>query len=269
MATTSQKIVLITGANTGIGWETVKALLQTDTSYKVLLGTRSLDKGRQALEALKDVSKSSSSTVDLLQIDIASDESIDTAFERVQSTYGHIDILVNNAGIATDADMAYGDMSTREAWNKAYDVNVSGTMVATEKFVPLLLRSSDPRLLFITSGLASLDKMSQAHYPAPPPIPAGWPKNGRYTPSAYRASKTALNMMMLCWHWVLKEDGVKVWSISPGYLATGLGGPRATAGRKGAGDASIGGKLIMEVIEGERDADVGKVVSASGGIQAF
>lgn len=156
----------------------------------------------------------------------------------------------------------------REAWNKAYDVNVSGANIMTHTFAPLLLQSSDPRLLFITSGLSSAERMSEAHYPVPPPLPAGWPKKAAVLPSAYRASKTALNMMMLSWHWVLKEDGVKVWSVSPGFLATGLGGPRASLGRRGAGPASAGGELITTLIEGGKDADVGKVVGASG-IQPF
>lgn len=152
----------------------------------------------------------------------------------------------------------------REAWNNAYDVNVSGANIMTHTFVPLLLKSSDPRLLFVTSGLASAERMSEAHYPVPPPIPAGWPKKGAVLPSAYRASKTALNMMMLSWYWVLKEDGVKVWSVSPAFLATGLGGPRASMARRGAGPASTGGELITTVIEGGKDADVGKVVSDTG-----
>lgn len=167
-----------------------------------------------------------------------------------------------------DADCVYGDISMREAWNKAYDVNVSGANIMTHTFVPLLLKSSDPRLLFITSGLSSAERMSEAHYPIPPPIPAGWPKKAAVLPSAYRASKTALNMMMLSWHWVLKEDGVKVWSVSPGFLATGLGGQRASMARRGAGPASAGGELITTFIEGGKDADVGKVVGGSG-IQPF
>jgi NAD(P)-dependent dehydrogenase (short-subunit alcohol dehydrogenase family) len=81
-------------------------------------------------------------------------------------------------------------------------------------------------------------------------------------------AKAALDMMMLSWYWVLKEDGVKVWCVSPGYLATGLGGSRAAASRRGAGHPSVGGKLIVDVVEGRKDDSVGKIVSLSG-VQAF
>lgn len=268
MAATNKTVVLVTGANSGIGWETVKALLRSTRTYHILMGTRSLDRGEAALEALENDVAETNSTMELLQIDVASDESISNAFDKVQATHGRIDTLVNNAGIALDADYVYGDISMREAWNKAYDVNVSGANIMTHTFTPLLLKSSDPRLLFITSGLASAERMSEAHYPVLPPIPAGWPKKAAVLPSAYRASKTALNMMMLSWHWVLKEDGVKVWSISPGFLATGLGGERASMARRGARPASAGGELITTVIEGGKDADVGRVVDGSG-IQPF
>jgi NAD(P)-dependent dehydrogenase (short-subunit alcohol dehydrogenase family) len=86
---------------------------------------------------------------------------------------------------------------------------------------------------------------------------------------AYRSSKTGLNMMMLEWQRYLKEDGVKVFCISPGFLATNLGGIGADKLKEmGAGDPSSGGALIKDVVEGKRDADAGKVVNAAG-VQAW
>lgn len=159
-------------------------------------------------------------------------------------------------------------MTMRAAWNKDYDINVAGTQVLTHTFIPLLLKSSNPRLIFVTSGLSSLENLANGVGPAPPKVQAGWPKTGMQLPTGYRSSKTALNMMMLSWHWDLQPDGVKVWAVSPGFLATGLGGDKAELERRGAGHPSIGGKLITSVIEGDRDADVGKVV-AGHGVQPF
>jgi NAD(P)-dependent dehydrogenase (short-subunit alcohol dehydrogenase family) len=82
----------------------------------------------------------------------------------------------------------------------------------------------------------------------------------------YKSSKTALNMVMLNWHWLLHEDGVKTFCISPGFLATNLGGDPERLKAMGAGEPSIGGQIIRAVTEGERDADAGKVVS-NGGVQ--
>lgn len=77
-----------------------------------------------------------------------------------------------------------------------------------------------------------------------------------------------MNMMMREWARVLTEDGVKVWCISPGFLATGLGaGPEANK-EMGAGDPAVGGNFIKDVVEGKRDQDVGKVIR-SGSIQPW
>jgi NAD(P)-dependent dehydrogenase (short-subunit alcohol dehydrogenase family) len=78
---------------------------------------------------------------------------------------------------------------------------------------------------------------------------------------AYRSSKTALNMMMLEWERVLEPDDVRVFAISPGFLATGLGG----MGKElGAGDPSVGGVFIKDVVQGKRDEDAGKVINKDG-----
>ena len=162
---------------------------------------------------------------------------------------------------------------TRTLFNRTYDVNVSGTQVITAAFVPLLLASSSPRLLFLTSGLSTLQG---AHDSLMPKIgdeirsTQGWPKQGLIVNLAYRTSKAALNMVMLAWHGILKVDGVKVWCVSPGFLATGLAGVGAEKLKAwGAGEASLGGDIIQKVIEGERDNDVGKVVAQNGVVQAW
>lgn len=163
-----------------------------------------------------------------------------------------------------------GKRTLREAWNEDYDVNVSGTQVMSHVFAPLLIRAPGARLLFVTSGLASLQRLHGSWYAGgPEPSEAGWPKASENPLSAYRSSKTALNMMMLNWHYLLKPDGVKVFSISPGMLATNLGGigpERLKA--MGAGHPSIGGNIIKDVIEGKRDAEAGQVVAGQG-VQPF
>ena len=157
-------------------------------------------------------------------------------------------------------------MTARECWNKTYDVNVTGSQVVTQTFLPLLLKSKDPRLLFLTSGLASIAQAGDPSSPRYQVPPAGLPKQSPEFPDfgAYMASKTALNMMMVNWTRILKADGVKVWSIAPGFLATGFMGSEDTMKNMGAGEASIGGTVIRNVIEGKRDQEVGKVVREYG-----
>ena len=71
------------------------------------------------------------------------------------------------------------------------------------------------------------------------------------------------------WYRWLREDGVKVWCISPGYLATGLGGSREKNIERGAIDPAIGGRFVRDVLEGSRDDDVGKVVHHTGIVQPW
>jgi NAD(P)-dependent dehydrogenase (short-subunit alcohol dehydrogenase family) len=95
----------------------------------------------------------------------------------------------------------------------------------------------------------------------------GWPKQ-MFAYPAYRSSKTGMNMMMREWNRVLKEDGVKVWCVSPGFLATGLGAGAEVTKKMGALDPALGGKFVRDVVEGARDADVGKVIR-NGDVQPW
>jgi NAD(P)-dependent dehydrogenase (short-subunit alcohol dehydrogenase family) len=95
----SRTIVLVTGGNNGIGFETVKALLESTKPYHILMGSRSLAKAQTAIETLKSEVPETSNTVEILQVDLTSDESIEKAFEQVKSKHGYLDVLINNAGM--------------------------------------------------------------------------------------------------------------------------------------------------------------------------
>ena len=71
-------------------------------------------------------------------------------------------------------------------------------------------------------------------------------------------------MLMLDWNHKMKADGVKVWGVGPGMLATDLGNMRQKAIEMGLGPPSIGGEVLRRVVEGERDADVGKLIGKDG-----
>ncbi|OBS19068.1 hypothetical protein FPOA_10792 [Fusarium poae] len=264
----NKEIVLITGANTGIGLETVKALFRSSKAYHVILGSRKAANGEEAVAQLESEFPDTKSSVDVVQIDLGNNHEIPLVFETIKSKFGRVDVLINNAGANFDsfeendgADPAHA----RLLFNKTYDNNVSSTQVFTATFVPLLLESSSPRIIFLTSGLSTLHGAHESFLSKiTESIPKGWPKTGIPTAIAYRCSKTALNMVMLSWYQLLKEDGVRVWSVNPGFLATGLGGNPELLKSAGAGDPATGGELILKVIEGEKDEDVGKVVGQNG-----
>ncbi|RVX70536.1 hypothetical protein B0A52_05187 [Exophiala mesophila] len=260
-----RSIVLVTGGNNGIGYEIVKALLQSNRSYHVIMGSRSMQKADAAINSIRHECPALSNTVEPLQLELTSDESIHAACDHVQAKHGRIDTLVNNAGAAFDAQQKAGRVTLREAFTFAYDVNVAGTHVLSDAMMPLLLRSSDPRLIFVT-GLSAINKAATSYFPTPP-LPAGWPKSVDFETIAYRCSKVALNMLMLDWNHKLKQDNVKVWAVGPGMLATDLGGVgKEVAQAMGAGHPRAGGDIVRRVVEGERDADIGKIVIKDGGI---
>lgn len=263
---TDKKILLITGGNTGLGLETVKALLQSETAYEIIIGCRTVSKGEDAIVELKKQFPQTASSLSTLQVDLESDESLEKAVAELKSRHGRLDILINNGGASFDYEILQGRMSMREGFNASWNVNVTGTHILTTLAVPLLLKSSDPRLIFIASGTATLAETERTDAPQLHRInaspPAGWPKEAiGMTTTAYRSAKTGLNMLMREWRRTLLNDGVKVWAVSPGFLATGLAGiGEAKLKEMGALDPAIGGHFLKDVVEGKRDQDEGKVI---------
>lgn len=214
-----KKVVFITGANTGLGLEIVKALYKSTQSYDIIAGSRLVSNGEAAVAAVQQEIPSSSSSLSVVQLDLASDESIKKAAENIESKFGRLDVLVNNGGACFDGALRDSQLSIREAWNKSWDTNVAGTQVLTSEAIPLLLKSRQPRLIFITSGTSALAFTERFDHQALQRINAspapGWPKPKEINPiESYRSAKTGLNMMMRQWHRILLNDGVKVWAIS-------------------------------------------------------
>ncbi|KAH1328595.1 hypothetical protein KXX47_007807 [Aspergillus fumigatus] len=240
----ASKIVLITGANTGIGFQVVRALCNSTQTYSIIVGGRSPAKVHSAIRAIQSEFTNCQSQLYPLQIDLESDDSIKHASEDISTKFGRLDALVNNAGAWFDAQ-ANATMTERQMWAKTWDVNVTGTHLLTSALMPLLLKSPDPRLLFVTSGAARLAGTDDLRLPINRSPPAGWPKPAGITATAYRSAKTGLSMVLREWGRILKNDGVKIWGIAPGYLATGLGGGTAEEMKKnGAEDADVAGPFI-------------------------
>ncbi|EME80063.1 uncharacterized protein MYCFIDRAFT_189745 [Pseudocercospora fijiensis CIRAD86] len=259
---TDRTVVLIAEANTGIGHATVQALLQSDRSYRIFLGGRDLVRAENAAMSLKDEASETNSEVDPIQIDVDSDASIVTALATISSKVDRVDVIINNASASFDSQIHKGQLTVRDAWNKCWNTNVTGANIITETFLPLLLKSKDPRLLFVTSGASSLADAADAHHLMHKVPPPGLPKPP--SNSAYRSSKAGLNMMMLEWHRLLKNDGVKVWCVAPGLPSTGLGNEPERLRKSSGGDLSLGGQAILGVVEGKRDSHVGRVVREYG-----
>ncbi|KAF2422966.1 NAD(P)-binding protein [Tothia fuscella] len=256
----SNTILLITGATAGLGLETIKSLSRLSKPYIILLGGRNLDKAKAIAREVKEEFPSNSNVIEPIQVDIEDDGSITKAFQHVSAKYGYLDVLLSNAGAKFDGDSLKGKMTTREMWNKSWDVNVTGTYIMTHTFIPLLLKSQEPRLIFITSGTSTMAESSNTALAVNRSPAKGWPKQ-EFSVPAYRSAKAGMNMMMREFTCMLKEDEVKVWCISPGFLATGLGtGDPEALKKMGAVNPLIGADFVRSVVEGARDGEVGKVI---------
>ncbi|WWC94520.1 hypothetical protein V866_001366 [Kwoniella sp. B9012] len=266
--------VLITGANTGIGYETCLALLRSKIPYSIFLGSRSKTNAENAIKKLYEQTNvdqssfSSDSEVIPVVVDLESDESISACYEEVKSRTDRLDVLVNNAGAAFDGTGPKNGMSQREIFNRTFDINVTGTHILTQRFIPLLFNSANPRILFLTSGSASLSRTEDPNFSLNKSPGPGWPKEeeegeGGYL--SYKSSKLALNMIMRDWIRLLRNDHkFKIWSINPGTVLTGLGGDQEQLKKWNAKSPETSGLFIRDVIEGKRDDQVGKSISPPG-----
>ncbi|KAL9134517.1 MAG: hypothetical protein Q9175_004297 [Cornicularia normoerica] len=224
-SSTAKTIVLISGANQGIGFEIVKKLA-TDPNYHILMGTRSLSNGEAAISSLP-----AGVSVEPIELDVTSDTSIAAAAAVVASKHGRLDVLINNAGIGPYAPPA--EASTRERFTQILSTNVTGAACLTDALISLLQKSSQPRIVFVSSAVGSLTQTldpSSSHHGINAP--------------AYKASKAAMNMLMAVYATTLKEEKWKINSCTPRLSATAFS--------KGVGrDPSIGAIIACRLASGE------------------
>ena len=230
-------LALITGANQGLGYFASQHLLAG--GYRVLVGSRDAQKGRSAVEKLIEETKVPSSDVEALELDVSSDTSISKAAEYVKGKYGHLDVLVNNAGIVG----SLSNQTARENLASVFNTNCFGQVQVTEAFLPLLRASkADPpgrRIVFVSSSLSSLAYISDlSNYHSNPNYPA------------YRASKTALNMLAVYFANLLREEKISVSMVCPGFCATNLNS------YQGLDDPRNGAMSIARVVMQGENMDV-------------
>ena len=241
-----QKIILISGANQGIGLELCNQISKRP-NFHILLGSRDLSKGTAAASSLH------TTRVSAIQLDITDDSSISLAVATVEAKFGRLDILVNNAGIMSDRPTGPnsikdgGGSNIRAVMREAFEVNVISSTQMTESFLPLIFKSTDPRIIFMSSGLGSL------HMTLDP----GDPYYGYFAP-AYKSSKAAINMVMACYAVKLREKGVKVNACCPGAVSTGMNNFR-----EGLGTVEEGTINAVRLVT-EEDGETGTFTGREG-----
>ncbi|MBP2302083.1 SDR family oxidoreductase [Azospirillum picis] len=200
------RIALVTGANKGIGLEIARQLAQA--GVHVVIGARDGARGRAAVGTLA----SQGLTAQSVRIDLTDHASISAAAETIGAEHGRLDILVNNAGIV-DPEDGPPSMAAPEAARRIMETNFVGTLAVTQAMLPLLRKAPAGRIINLSSSLGSLTVMGD---PASPYYSARL--------IGYNASKAAVNMLTVQLAEELRDTGILVNSVSPGYVKTDLTG---------------------------------------------
>ncbi|KAI1749094.1 putative short chain dehydrogenase/reductase [Xylaria castorea] len=248
-------VILVTGANSGIGLETVKALATTSSDFHVLLGCRSAEKGNHALSEIRSaLGDSMKGTISVMQIDVSDQNSIVAAKEQIESQFGKLDILINNAGI-----IVYQQVDTMTSLRQTFETNVFGQLVVTETLEGLLRKSAKPYVIYVSSEQGSVTQRLDPEY-----------QFRQIRGDHYRMSKAALNMLAACHRYNFAEWGCKVLAFNPGWCISNLTGEKGREMRMklGARDPRDPAIALVDVVLGKRDADIEKngMVDLDGGV---
>src|SRR2546421_276083 len=207
------KIVLITGANKGIGFETARQLAKR--GWHVVIGARNASAGQTAAKAITQVSGSAS----FLDIDVSNSESIARAAAEFQKQFDHLDVLINNAGIYPDEGLTILTIS-RQQLTETFQTNTFGPVAVTQSFLPLLRKSDGARVINVSSGYGQIEGLS-------PNVPS------------YCLSKLTLNGVTLMLSQALSGEGIAVNSMCPGWVRTEMGGPTAPRSVEEGADTAV------------------------------
>jgi len=170
------KSALVTGANKGIGFETAKQL--AELGYFVYIGSRDKAKGLEAIEKIKALGYAN---IDCIELDVTDINSIKSARQVLEVKTQHLDILINNAGIRGEVPQPASKVSI-ERLRLVFETNFFGAVQTTQEFMDLLKKADQPRIVNVTSDLASLTNHSDPTWKFYP-----------FKSAAYSPSKTALN----------------------------------------------------------------------------
>jgi len=201
---------------------------------------------------LKDVQAKAGiqGTLSLLQLDANDDASIKAAAKKIEEDFSKLDVLINNAGVCPERDGTWPD---RELMRTTFETNVFGPTILTEALIPAMKHSSNPRIINVSSTMGSITLISDHSSPY---------SQVKYP--GYRMTKAALNMLTAYQYTQLKPDGFKVWTYCPGYVVTDIGDDREQRKEQDLESSETSALGLLQIVQGERDADVGGFVGRYG-----
>lgn len=214
--------VLITGANRGIGFGLVKAYL--GDGWQVIATCRNPG----AADGLRALDQEN---LEIFPLDVTDHPGIDALAEKLKGRA--IDVLINNAGILGSptfenggAGQTLGDMDY-DGFRHTLEVNTIAPLKVTEALLPNLELGEQKKLITITSNMGSIETMEDGFV-------------------AYRTSKSAVNAIMRTLSFGLKEKGIMVAVLHPGWVRTDMGGPDAPVS---IAESAAGLKLQIEKMD--------------------
>ncbi|CDK26010.1 unnamed protein product [Kuraishia capsulata CBS 1993] len=192
-----QKVYFVTGANRGIGLQIVTQL--SANSSNIVYGTA------RDLASAADLKKlaSSHSNFKPLEADVVKPETIKNAADVVAKEHGYVDVLIANAGIA-ECYSPIKDVSLDEL-SRHWEVNAKGSVITYQAIRPLVVKSQEKKIVFISSVAGSI----AGYFPLPNP--------------AYGSSKAALNYIIRSIAAESKDEGLKVLALHPGMVTSDMG----------------------------------------------
>lgn len=195
--------ILVTGASRGLGLELVRQY--ADAGARVFAGYRAPD----TADALRALAEEGTSDVEPLALDVTDRAAIDAAVARIgEDGAGHLDVLINNAGLSPRGE----EFSNLDAYAmlRVLHVNAVAPVIVAQRCRALLAAAAHPRVVNVSSAMGSLTKKDYGrHY-------------------SYAASKAALNMLTRAAAHDLRDEGIVVVALHPGWVQTDLGGSQAT-----------------------------------------
>jgi NAD(P)-dependent dehydrogenase (short-subunit alcohol dehydrogenase family) len=230
------KFALVTGGNSGIGFEVVRALARL--GHVVYLGSRDTDRGRDAVSQLEG-----EGDIRLIRVDLQDPTTLQAAVDQIEAEAGRLDILVNNAGASYPGTALDAEADTIR---ESFEVNLHGPMHLTQLAMPLLRRSIAGRIVNVSSAAGTFAYMADS--------------DPQRVPYAYAGAKAALNAATVMFAGALKADGIKVNAASPGLVNTRVS---RFHGKRGPAE---GARIIVELATLADDGPTGGFFGDAGPI---
>ncbi len=201
----SGKTVLITGANSGIGFETARALLSAHA--EVIMAVRDRVKGESAAKALQATNPDTQ--IHILALNLSSLASVRHAADQFLAQWTKLDLLINNAGIMA-TPLGY----TVDGFEQQFATNYLGHYLLTRLLLPALQKAAPARIVSLTSRVHQVsdihfDDIQYHHRPY-----EKW--------EAYAQSKTADALLAVALTRHCNGQGITANAVSPGSIRTGL-----------------------------------------------